>query len=122
MASLQSAHFADPHFACLDLVRIVNGCALPEDAVLMEIWEHGATVQTSVPIAAGSTIGIVVEQKEVAGEVTRCEADQDFGYLVDVDISEPNEWFPKGYRPAWQKGSDNAARDGAGYARRDFVC
>jgi hypothetical protein len=110
MASIHTAHFADPHFACLDMVRIAAGCAAPENAVLLEIWEHGAVVQTSFPIAAGSTIGIVVQQqKEIAGEVTRCEADHGFGYLVDVEINRSDEWFPKGYLPTWRKRAENTA-------------
>jgi hypothetical protein len=78
------------------------GCPASEQAILLEVWEHGATVQTSFPIAAGSPVRLAVKRKELAAEVTRCEADQGFGYMLALDIPINNEWFRRGYRPAWQ--------------------
>ena len=80
----------------------VPECQASELAIVLEVWEHGATVQTSFPVAAGSPVGLAVEQKELAAEVTRCEADQGFGYILDLEIPATDEWFPRGYEPAWQ--------------------
>ena len=66
-----------------------------EFAMLLEIWEGGGVVQTSFPIAAGSSIAIAVEKTEVMAEVMRCEPDHDFGYLIDIDVTAPTKWFPQ---------------------------
>ena len=103
MSELGSGHFSELHFSCLDMVRIDcafgHGCP---DAILLEVWEHGAKVHTDFPIAAGSPVELGVKQKELAAKVTRCEADKGFGYILDLDIPVNIEWFPRGYMPAWQ--------------------
>jgi len=106
MPSLTSAYFAEPHFACLDMVRIdcapAPGQPASEYAILLEVSAHRATVQTSFPVAAGSPIGITVGQREIAAEVRWCEADQGFGYLLDLEITPAQPWFPGDYMPAWR--------------------
>jgi hypothetical protein len=105
MPSLNSAHFAQEHFACIDMVRIdctLNaGQRLSESAILLEIWAGGGLVQTSFPITAGSTVVVAAKETEVTGEVTKCEQDSGFGYLVDIAVNAPTKWFPSEYVPQW---------------------
>ena len=100
MAIVNSADFSQRHYACADMVRVDCDSA-SELAVLLEIWEGGGVVQTSFPIAAGSPIAIAVEKTEVMAQVTKCQPDQDFGYLIDIDVTAPTKWFPRAYVPAW---------------------
>ena len=102
MATVTSADFSQRHYACADLVRIDFNSA-SELAILLEIWEGGGVVQTSFPIAAGSPIAIAVEKTQVTAEVTKCETDHDFGYLIDIDVNAPAKWFPRAYVPAWHR-------------------
>jgi len=102
MATVTSADFSQRHYACADLVRIDFNSA-SELAILLEIWEGGGVVQTSFPIAAGSLIAIAVEKTQVMAEVTKCEPDYDFGYLIDIDVDAPAKWFPRAYVPAWHR-------------------
>jgi hypothetical protein len=88
------------HYACADLVRIDCDSA-SELAILLEIWEGGGVVQTSFPIAAGSPIAIALEKTRIDAEVTKCEPDHLFGYLIDIDVNAPTSWFPRGYMPVW---------------------
>ena len=97
---VNSADFSQQHYACADVVRV--DCASDSElAMLLEIWDGGGVIQTSFPIAAGSPIAIAVEKTQVAAEVTRCEPDHDFGYLIDIDVSARGKWFPLAYVPAW---------------------
>jgi len=100
MASVYGADITQQHYACADMVRIVCE-STSELAILLEIWESGGVVQTSFPIAAGSAIAIAIEKTEVAAQVTKCEADHDFGYIIDINVASPKQWFPRGYIPAW---------------------
>lgn len=88
-----------------------------ELAILLEIWEGGGVVQTSFPIAAGSPVAIAVEKTRVAAEVTKCEPDHDFGYLIDIDVQPRGKWFPQAYVPAWHSPSADSA-----VSAPDFVC
>jgi hypothetical protein len=116
MAIVNSADFSQRHYACADMVRIDCESA-SELAILLEIWEGGGVVQTSFPIAAGSPIAIAVEKTQVVAEVTKCEADHDFGYLIDIDVSASAKWFPKAYVPVWHSPAIESA-----VSLADFVC
>jgi hypothetical protein len=116
MAMINSADFSQQHYACADMVRIDCGSA-SELAILLEIWEGGGVVQTSFPIAAGSPIAIAVEKTQVAAEVTKCEPDHDFGYLIDIDVNVPAKWFPRAYVPAWHSPAVESL-----VSAGDFVC
>jgi hypothetical protein len=120
MAKNEGARFAGPRIACLDMVRVdcdlVPGCPESQDAILLEASERGATVQTSIPIAAGSPVRMTAGHREVAAEVRSCEADQGFGYLLDLGIHSPEAWFPGSYTPAWQSSEAAALRTA------EFVC
>ena len=108
MAPLTSADISQQHYACADMIRIAcsptDGKPSSELAMLLEIWEGGGVVQTSFPIAAGSPVAIAVNrQTEVLAEVHSCEPDHDFGYLIDVNIGTPTQWFPRAYVPLWHR-------------------
>ena len=101
MAMVKSADFSQKHYACADMVRIDSASA-SELAMLLEIWESGGIVHSSLPIPAGSPIAIAVENKpEIAAEVTGCEPDADYGYLLNIGVHAPTKWFPFAYIPAW---------------------
>lgn len=113
MASVRGAEYSQKHYACADMVRI-NCDSASELAILLEIWESGGVVQTSFPIAPGSPVGIDVEKTHVDAEVTRCEPDQDFGYLIDINVDSATSWFPVAYVPAWHSTAvENAVSLGA---------
>jgi len=113
---VSSADFSQRNYACADMVRIDCESA-SELAILLEIWEGGGVVQTSFPIAAGSPIAIAVEKTQVTAEVTKCEPDHDFGYLIDIDVTAPTKWFPEAYVPAWHSPEIESA-----LTVGDFVC
>jgi hypothetical protein len=93
------------HFLCLDMVQIdleLNGCHLSDCAILLEVWERGGMLQTSVPIPERSSITLRVNQRVIAAEISACRRDQNFGFLIDVNVDAPRMWFPHGYVPAWR--------------------
>jgi hypothetical protein len=97
------------HFPCLDMVQIdweLSGCRMSESAIMLEIWERGALLQTSIPIPERSSITFRVNEMTVAAEVSSSQPDQDFGFLIEVGIDAPGTWFPHGYMPAWQLAAD----------------
>ena len=98
------------------MVRI-DAESASELAILLEIWENGGVVHSSFAVPAGSPIAIAVDTTKVAAEVTRCEPDADYGYLLDIDVNAPAKWFPLAYTPAWH-GADLQTMASAG----DFVC
>jgi hypothetical protein len=97
------------HYPCLDMVQIdweLSGSQMSESAILLEIWERGALLQTSTPIPERSSITFRVNEMTVAAEVSSSQPDQDFGFLIEVGIDAPGMWFPHGYIPAWQLPAD----------------
>jgi hypothetical protein len=116
MTTVNGAEYSQKHYACADMVRI-NCDSASELAILLEVWERGGVVQTSFPIAPGSPVAIDVEKTHVAGEVTRCEPDHDFGFLIDIDVDSATTWFPRAYVPAWRSAAVESA-----VSLGDFVC
>ena len=101
--------FEASHVLCLDMVQIdweLNGCDLSDSAILLEIWERGAMLQISLPIPEKSSITLRVDQRAIAAEVSACRRDQNFGFLIDVNVDAPRMWFPHGYVPAWRLPAD----------------
>jgi hypothetical protein len=97
------------HFLCLDMVQIdweLSGCHLSDSAILLEIWERGAMLQTSISIPERSSITFRVNEMAIAAEVSASQRDQDFGFLIEVEIDAPGMWYPHGYIPAWQIPTD----------------
>jgi hypothetical protein len=84
----------------------LKGCHLSDSAILLEIWEHGATLQTSLPIPERSSLTLRLNQRAVAAEISACRRDQNFGFLIDVNVEAPRTRFPHGYVPAWRLPAD----------------
>jgi hypothetical protein len=101
-----------------------DGHSSSESAILLEIWEGGALVQTSLPSAKGASIIVVVnKQMEIAAEVCKCEQDGEYGYLLQIEVQTPKQWFPLGYVPEWHHSSAVYA-ESAGFTTTPggFVC
>jgi hypothetical protein len=97
------------HFLCLDMVQIdweVCGCRLSDSAILLEIWERGAMLQTSISIPERSSITLRVHEVAIVAEVSASKRDEEFGFLIEVEIDAPGIWFPHGYIPAWRLPAD----------------
>ncbi len=97
MHSLQ----AGEHVQCLDVLKVAfspeSNRTAHDCAILLEIWDQGALLQTSVPIPAGLPISFESIGEGVPGKVVSCEQDS-YGYMVQVAVGE-SRWFPQGYTP-----------------------
>lgn len=93
---------AGEHVQCLDVIKIASPPGLQPSlhdcAIMLEIWDLGALLQTSIPIPAGTVISLGFRQG-VPAKVTSCEQD-DYGFLVKVAILEGG-WFPEVYMPPY---------------------
>jgi len=109
------------HVPCMDMVHVdwepEAGQSLSESAIMLEIWERGALLQTSLPIPKGSSITIGATRDTIAAEVSACERDNSFGYLIEVNVGAAEKWFPYGYTPAWCRPDPDVAVTAA-----DRVC
>jgi hypothetical protein len=96
----------EARFACLDLCDFRWSRTVAADpegsefAILLEIWHSGGLFQTSNAVPEHSTVTIVTGNGSVKGEVRSCEQD-DYGFLVEVRVAEPQIWFPRAYQPAY---------------------
>lgn len=92
---------AGEHIQCLDVLKV--GFSPQQDgkshdcAILLEIWDCGALLQTSVAIPKGVPISIESIGDGVPAEVVSCEEDS-YGFLVQVAVRQ-GQWFPEGYTP-----------------------
>jgi hypothetical protein len=95
--------YSGARFACLDLCDVrwsrTPGAAGSELAILLEIWRSGGLFQTSAAIPKDSTVTITTGNGPVNGMVRSCQQD-DYGFLVEVGVVEPQNWFPRAYQPA----------------------
>ena len=89
------------HIPCLDLFKISS---LPgssgqfvECAILLEIWEFGGLLQTSLPIQPETVLSIPSIATGIVAKVVSCQQDE-FGYLVEISVAD-SAWFPNGYYP-----------------------
>ena len=91
-------------FACLDLCDFRWSGPPPaaglEPAILLEIWCSGGLFQTSGAIPKDSIVTIATANGPVNGKVRSCAQD-DYGFLVEVSVVEPQNWFPRTYQPAY---------------------
>jgi hypothetical protein len=89
------------HVQCLDVLKVgfssESGRASHDCAIILEIWDHGALLQTSVPIPKGSPISFETIGKGVPAKVVSCEEDS-YGFLLQVDVPQ-SPWFPDAYTP-----------------------
>jgi hypothetical protein len=89
------------HVQCLDVLKVAfpplpNGTA-HECAIILEIWDRGALLQTSMPLPAGALISFESIGEGVPAKVISCEQDS-YGYLLSVDVATTS-WFPGAYTP-----------------------
>src|SRR5882672_2968530 len=96
---LMHDHFQCLHSQCLDMVAVEwadsTGNRSSESAIVLEIWEGGALLNTSATVVPGSELTIRAPKNTFTGHVVKCSRDLDFGFLVEVDA------VPSSYRPAW---------------------
>jgi len=92
---------AGEHVHCLDVLKVGfssgGGQTSHDCAILLEIWDQGALLQTSIAIPAGAPIAFESIGEGVPAKVVSCEQDS-YGFLVQVAVNEP-KWFPAGYTP-----------------------
>jgi hypothetical protein len=97
MHTLQSGE----HIQCLDVLKLAfppGADRVSHDcAILLEIWDHGALLQTSVPVPEGATISIESIGEGIPAKILSCEQDS-YGFLLQVAVDGP-AWFPEGYKP-----------------------
>lgn len=94
---------AGEHIQCLDLFQIASspGSGKPfcDCAILLEIWDTGALLQTNLAIPSSAEISIPSIGGGILAKVVSCQQD-DFGYIVEISVSE-QEWFPEAYTPPY---------------------
>jgi hypothetical protein len=92
---------AGEHVHCLDVLKVAFPSAqdrMSHDcAILLEIWDGGALLQTSVAIPEGESICFESIGEGVPAKVISCEQDS-YGFMVQVAVGE-TQWFPEGYTP-----------------------
>jgi|HubBroStandDraft_2_1064218.scaffolds.fasta_scaffold2007900_1 hypothetical protein len=92
---------AGEHVHCLDVLKVAfpsaPGRMSHDCAILLEIWDHGALLQTTVEIQEGLPIAFESIGEGVPAKVVSCEQDS-YGFLVQVAVGE-TRWFPDGYTP-----------------------
>ena len=98
---MQKPH-AGKYVQCLDVIKIASPPGPQPDlhdcAIMLEIWDLGALLQTSIPIPHGTVISLAFAQG-VPAKVISCEQD-DYGFLVKIAILEGG-WFPDVYMPPY---------------------
>jgi hypothetical protein len=92
---------AGEHVQCLDVVRVAfrsgtEGVSL-DCAILLEIWDDGAPLQTSLPILAETPISLESIGDGISAKVISCEEDS-YGFLLQVAVGA-SRWFPEAYTP-----------------------
>jgi len=92
---------ASEHIHCLDVLKVSFSPSADgkshDCAILLEIWDRGALLQTSVAIPEGAPISFVSIGDGVPAQVVSCDQDS-YGYIVEVAVEEPS-WFPLAYTP-----------------------
>jgi len=90
------------HLQCLDTFRVeflAGAVKLHDCAILLEIWESGALLQTNVAIPADTYLNMPSIGHGISAKVSCCQQD-DYGFLVQIEIADP-DWFPKNYTPPY---------------------
>jgi hypothetical protein len=112
IAALSSANI-DVRYECLDMFPIKWLPAGIEDpgsecGILLEIWRTGGLVHSSVSIPEDSWVELAPTGRTIQAQVTCCEQDDHYGFLVRVSVS-PNQydnWFPESYCPPYLRCDD----------------
>jgi hypothetical protein len=74
--------------------------ASSECAILMEIWDSGAVLQTDTAIPKNSIVTLGTPNGPVDAKVSSCKQD-DYGFLIEVTVNPSERWFPKSYQPVY---------------------
>ena len=94
---------SEDRFQCLDMLRVkwVNdsGKATSECAIVLEIWNSGALLQTETAIREGSILTVASPSGPVCAKVSTCTPD-DYGFLIQMSVDSSECWFPNSYYPA----------------------
>jgi hypothetical protein len=92
---------AGEHVHCLDVLKVTFPSGADRKshdcAILLEIWDHGALLQTSIPSPEGAPISFESIGDGVPAQVVSCDQDS-YGYIVKVAVEQPS-WFPEAYTP-----------------------
>ena len=106
----------DVHYKCLDMFPIRWSEEGTEDqrseaGILLEIWKTGGLVHTSMSIPEGSSVELEPSGRTVQAQVTGCQPDDHFGFLVSVSINhnQYDNWFPESYSPRYLWNDDQGA-------------
>ena len=89
------------HVHCLDVLKVSFPSGATREshdcAILLEIWDRGALLQTSIPIPKGAPLSFESIGAGVPAQVVSCEEDS-YGFIVEVAVQQ-SSWFPQGYTP-----------------------
>jgi hypothetical protein len=92
---------AGQHTKCLDLFQVAaspgTGKSFCDCAILLEVWNAGGLLQTSIAVPEGTVITIPSIGNGIQAKVVSCQRD-DFGFMVEIAVCDP-QWFPAGYVP-----------------------
>ena len=95
----------DGHYECLDVFQVIWTPAEVEEkslecGILLEIWETGGILQTSVPILEGAFVELTPGDHAISATVTCCDQEI-FGYLISFSVNDGqgDQWFPQSYCP-----------------------
>jgi hypothetical protein len=96
----------DRRYLCLDMFEVSwrsGGLKSSDSAILLEIWALGGMLQTSVEIPHGRILTMTLPNGRLKAQVNSCHKD-DFGYLVEISVDSPAQWFAGSYAPLYVKG------------------
>lgn len=67
-----------------------------DSGILLEVWPSGGLLHIEEAMPPGTTIQLLVGERQPAATVRNTEHDE-FGYYVEFNTEKP--WFPAAYRP-----------------------
>jgi len=92
----------EERFLCLDMLRVswvnASGTTSRHCAILTEIWNSGALLQTDTSIPEGSKLTLAAPSGSIGARVNCCRQDS-YGFLIQVTVDSPLSWFPTAYQP-----------------------
>jgi hypothetical protein len=88
---------------CLDLLRVSwkdASTTLCDYGILLEVWEDGALIQTSIALLQGAEVDLECSHGCFRATVKSCESDE-YGNLLEISVDPSASWFPSGYKPSY---------------------
>jgi len=93
------------HNLCLDLIDVrwetSSAEKVAESAIILEIWKGHASLQTSSLIPLGSKLTIGGGPGLLSAEVSACDQDGEYGFLVEVECDGLSTETTSEIVPAW---------------------